>query len=54
MRAARPLHAVAGIATLGLLLTACSAPDTGQSEAAGPAATDASAVPETPSAPVDL
>jgi putative spermidine/putrescine transport system substrate-binding protein len=54
MRAARPLPVVAGIATLGLLLTGCSAPDTGRSEPAGPAATEAGDVPETPSAPVDL
>ncbi|WP_298454743.1 ABC transporter substrate-binding protein [uncultured Cellulomonas sp.] len=53
MRAARPLHAVAGIAALGLLLTACSAPDTGGG-AAEPAASDAAEVPETPSEPVDL
>jgi putative spermidine/putrescine transport system substrate-binding protein len=52
MRTARPLHLVAGVAALGLFLTACSAPNA--NEPAAPAASDAAEVPETPSEPVDL
>ncbi len=52
MRTARPLHLVAGVAALGMFLTACSAPNAG--EQAAPAASDAAEVPETPSEPVDL
>jgi putative spermidine/putrescine transport system substrate-binding protein len=55
MRTTRPLHLVAGVAALGLLLTACSPPDTGaEDDAAAPAATEAAEVPDTPSEPVDL
>ena len=57
MRSSRPLHLVAGIAAVGILLTACSPPATeapatptvaAEGEPAG------SGVPETPSAPVTL
>lgn len=57
MRNSRPLHLVAGIAAVGMLLTACSPPATeapatptvaAEGEPAG------SGVPETPSAPVTL
>jgi len=55
MRTTRPLHLVAGVAALGLFLTACSPPDTGAGDdAAAPAATEAAEVPDTPSEPVDL
>ena len=55
MRTIRPLHLVAGVAALGLFLTACSPPDTGaDDDAAAPAATEASEIPDTPSEPVDL
>ncbi len=55
MRTTRPLHLVAGVAALGLFLTACSPPDTGaEDDAAAPAATEAAEVPDTPSEPVDL
>ncbi|NMR18734.1 extracellular solute-binding protein [Cellulomonas fimi] len=52
MRTTKPLHLVAGVAAVGLALTACSAPNA--NEPAAPAASDASEVPDTPSEPVDL
>ena len=56
MRSSRPLHLVAGIAAVGILLTACSPPAT--EPPATPTAADGepagSGVPETPSAPVTL
>lgn len=53
MRTSRPLHLVAGVAALGLFLTACAAPNAGE-PAPAPAASDADEVPETPSEPVAL
>ncbi|WP_024287436.1 extracellular solute-binding protein [Cellulomonas sp. KRMCY2] len=61
MRTSRPLHLVAGIAALGMLLAACTAPGTettpdaetdAPADTAAPAAADE--VPETPSSPVTL
>ena len=53
MRISKPLHLVAGVAALGMLFTACSAPNSGKpAETAAPTA--ASQVPKTPSAPVTL
>ena len=53
MRIAQPLHLVAGIAALGLLLGACSAPNSGTTGT--PAASAAAgSVPDKPSAPVTL
>ena len=53
MRIAKPLHLVAGLAALGMVLTACSAPNSGSS---GEPAVSAAAgtVPDKPSAPVTL
>lgn len=57
MRTSRPLHLVAGIAAVGILLTACSPPAT-EAPATPTAAAEGepagSGVPETPSAPVTL
>ena len=57
MRSSRPLHLVAGIAAVGILLTACSPPAT-EAPATPTVAADGepagSGVPETPSAPVTL
>ena len=53
MRTAKPLALVAGIASLGLLLGACSAPNA-DAPAAEPAASAEGGVPETPSSPVTL
>lgn len=53
MRTSRPLHLVAGVAALGMFLTACAAPNAGE-PAPAPAASDAEEVPETPSEPVAL
>ena len=57
MRNSRPLHLVAGIAAVGMLLTACSPPATEAPETPTVAAEGepaGSGVPETPSAPVTL
>jgi len=57
MRSSRPLHLVAGIAAVGILLTACSPPATEAPATPTPAAEGepaGSGVPETPSAPVTL
>ena len=57
MRTSRPLHLVAGIAAVGMLLTACSPPATEEAPETTSAAgdePDASGVPETPSSPVTL
>ena len=56
MRSSRPLHLVAGIAAVGMLLTACSPPATEEApETPGAGAEEeGSGVPETPSAPVTL
>lgn len=57
MRSSRPLHLVAGIAAVGILLTACSPPATEAPATPTVAAGDepaGSGVPETPSAPVTL
>ncbi|GAA2720304.1 ABC transporter substrate-binding protein [Cellulomonas aerilata] len=53
MRATRPLHLIASVATLGLLLGACSAPNA-DAPAAPAESAAAGDVPETPSAAVDL
>ena len=57
MRISRPLHLVAGIAAVGILLTACSPPAT-EAPATPTVAADGepagSGVPETPSSPVTL
>jgi len=51
MRIAKPLHLVAGLAALGMVLTACRAPNSGSTnKPAGSAA--AGSVPDKPSAPV--
>ena len=54
MRTSRSLHLVAGIATLGMLLGACSAPSSGTPENAPAASAGGSDVPDKPSAPVTL
>ena len=56
MRNSRPLHLVAGIAAVGILLTACSPPATEEApETPGAGAEEeVSGVPETPSSPVTL
>lgn len=60
MRTTRPLHLVAGVVALGLLVTGCTAPGTGDDtpEATATTADDGAeeegAVPETPSSPVTL
>lgn len=54
MRSSRPLHLVAGVAALGILLAACSAPNTGAPAGASAGAASVGAVPEKPSAPVTL
>lgn len=61
MRTAKPLHLVAGVAALGMLLAACSAPDSGSES---PSSTDGGSsespsgdsgeVPDKPSSPVTL
>jgi len=54
MQTAKPLHLVAGIAALGMLLTACSAPNANEPASTPAASAAAGEVPETPSAPVTL
>ena len=53
MRIAKPLHLVAGIAALGMVLTACSAPNSGSTDKPAVSAA-AGNVPDKPSAPVTL
>lgn len=57
MRTSRPLHLVAGIAAVGMLLSACSPPATQEAPETTDTAADEpedSGVPETPSSPVTL
>jgi putative spermidine/putrescine transport system substrate-binding protein len=54
MRTAKPLALVAGIASLALMLGACSAPNSDTPAAQSPAASGGSGVPDVPSAPVTL
>ncbi len=56
MRNSRPLHLVAGIAAVGMLLTACSPPATEEAPETPDAGAEeeVSGVPETPSSPVTL
>lgn len=62
MRTTKPLHLVAGVAALGMLLAACSAPgsdnespsDTGNNDSSESPTGEDGEVPETPSSPVTL
>jgi putative spermidine/putrescine transport system substrate-binding protein len=54
MRPSKPLHLVASIAALGLLLTACAAPNSGSTATRPAASAAAGNVPVKPSAPVTL
>jgi len=54
MRIAKPLHLVAGLAALGMVLTACSAPNSGTAANTPAATASGSTIPDKPSAPVSL
>ena len=54
MRSFKPLHLVAGVATLGILLAGCSAPNSGTTANTPGVSAAASNVPDKPSAPVTL
>ena len=54
MRSSKPLHLVAGVAALGMLLAACSAPNAGTKANTPGVSAAASNVPDKPSAPVTL
>jgi putative spermidine/putrescine transport system substrate-binding protein len=54
MRSSKPLHLMAGVAALGMLLAACSAPNSGATVNTPAAAASAGTVPDKPSAPVTL
>ena len=54
MRTSKPLHLVASLAALGMLLTACGAPTTGATDKKPAVSAAAGNVPAKPSAPVTL
>lgn len=54
MRSVRPVHLVAGVAALSIVLAACSAPNSGTPANTAAPAASGSAVPDKPSAPVTL
>ena len=54
MRSSKPLHLVAGVAALGILLAACSAPNAGTTTNTPGVSATAGNVPDKPSAPVTL
>jgi putative spermidine/putrescine transport system substrate-binding protein len=54
MRSVKPVHLVAGVAALSIVLAACSAPNSGTSANTPAPAASGSSVPDKPSAPVTL
>jgi len=54
MRSVRPVHLVAGVAALSIVLAACSAPNSGTPANTPAPAASGSSVPDKPSAPVTL
>ena len=54
MRSVKPVHLVAGVAALSIVLAACSAPNSGTSANTPAPAASGGAVPDKPSAPVTL